>query len=114
MFDKGAPTLTLAFNFKTKKNIGQSTRGVCRQIVCAANSSYCFSKKVPVTPYLENETRPPTNLYTAEAPHTATFLSVDKISCPEASGETYNIVFDHGGFLPHWEGQVFGIMPPVS
>lgn len=72
-------------------------------------------RRVLVAPLkLEDDRRPPTNLYTAEAPHTATILSVEKISGPEAANETYNIVFDHRGFLPHWEGQVFGALPAPS
>ena len=62
----------------------------------------------------ENAKRPPTNLYTAKAPQTATFVSVEKITGPNAPAQTYHIVFDHNGFLPYWEGQVFGVMPPVS
>ncbi|XP_030509591.2 ferredoxin--NADP reductase, embryo isozyme, chloroplastic [Cannabis sativa] len=69
-------------------------------------------EKFPVAPLsLEHALRPPTNLYTSSAPHTATILSVKKITGENASTETYHIVFDHGRFLPHWEGQVFGVMP---
>ena len=63
---------------------------------------------------LENAKRPPENLFTPEAPHTASFVSVEKITGPNAPAQTYHIVFDHNGFLPYWEGQVFGVMPPVS
>ncbi|XP_062076416.1 ferredoxin--NADP reductase, embryo isozyme, chloroplastic-like [Humulus lupulus] len=71
--------------------------------------------KFPVTPLvLEHALRPPTNLYTADAPHTAPVLSVEKITGENASTEIYHIVFDHGRFLPHWEGQVFGVMPALK
>ncbi|KAF4348933.1 hypothetical protein F8388_005670 [Cannabis sativa] len=70
------------------------------------------SEKFPVAPLsLKHALRPPTDLYTSSAFHTTTILSIKKITGENASTETYHIVFDHGRFLPHWEGQVFGVMP---
>lgn len=31
---------------------------------------------------------------------------------PEATGETCHIIFDHGGEMPYWEGQSYGVLPP--
>ncbi|XP_062086413.1 ferredoxin--NADP reductase, root isozyme, chloroplastic-like [Humulus lupulus] len=56
---------------------------------------------------LEDDTRPPTNLYSVESPHKAAILSVVKII---PTVETYHVVFVHDGYLPHWEGQAFGVM----
>ncbi|XP_062079340.1 ferredoxin--NADP reductase, root isozyme, chloroplastic-like isoform X1 [Humulus lupulus] len=70
-------------------------------------------RRVPVRPLkLEDANAmimPPTNLYTPEAPHTATILSVRQIS-----HQIYEIVFDHRGFMMYLEGQAFGVMVPPN
>ncbi|KAL5566456.1 hypothetical protein UlMin_029620 [Ulmus minor] len=107
-FEKRASAFALKSN---TKNIG-SGRRVDRQVVCAVPRQG-LARRSPVSPLqLEEALRPPTNLYTVEAPHTVTVLKVEKIADSNAPGETYHVVFDHRGFLPHWEGQVFGVMPP--
>ncbi|KAL5554577.1 hypothetical protein UlMin_041978 [Ulmus minor] len=107
-FANGAATLALKLN---TKNIG-SGRRVDRQIVCLGLKQG-LARRSPVSPFeLEEALRPPTNLFTVEAPHTVTVVEVAKITGPNAPEETYHVVVDHRGFLPHWEGQVFGVMPP--
>ncbi|XP_062076438.1 ferredoxin--NADP reductase, root isozyme, chloroplastic-like [Humulus lupulus] len=70
-------------------------------------------RKVPVGPLkLEDAIRPPTNLYTTKAPHTATILSVRQISSPSCADKIYEIIFDHRGFMSYKEGQAFGVMVP--
>lgn len=81
----------------------------------------CFSeqqpsqRKVAVSPLeLEDSKVPPLVLYKPEKPYTATIVSVERIVGPKAPGETCHIVIDHGGNVPYWEGQCYGIIPPVS
>lgn len=31
---------------------------------------------------------------------------------PNAPGETCHIIIDHGGAMPFWEGQSYGVIPP--
>ena len=71
--------------------------------------------KVPVSPLeLENATEPPLNLYNPKKPYTATVVSVERLVGPFARGETFHIVIDHGGKVPYWEGQTYGVIPPVG
>ena len=71
--------------------------------------------KVAVKPVeLENANEPPLNLYKPKEPYTATIVSVERLVGPKAPGETCHIVIDHGGNVPYWEGQSYGVIPPVS
>lgn len=73
------------------------------------------SAKVSVSPInLEDAKEPPLNLYKPKQPYTATIVSVERIVGPKAPGETCHIVIDHGGNVPYWEGQSYGVIPPVS
>ena len=85
------------------------------------NKVFCMSvqqasrSKVAVKPFeLENAKEPPLNLYKPKEPYTATIVSVERIVGPKAPGETCHIVIDHGGNVPYWEGQSYGVIPPVS
>lgn len=69
--------------------------------------------KVLVSPlYLEDAKEPPLNLYKPKEPYTATIVSVERLVGPKAPGETCHIVIDHGGNVPYWEGQSYGVIPP--
>jgi ferredoxin--NADP+ reductase len=71
--------------------------------------------KVAVKPVeLENAKEPPLNLYKPKEPYTATIVSIERLVGPKAPGETCHIVIDHGGNVPYWEGQSYGVIPPVS
>lgn len=71
--------------------------------------------KVAVTPLqLEDPKETPLNLYKPKEPYTATIVSVERIVGPQAPGETCHIVIDHDGNVPYWEGQSYGVIPPVS
>lgn len=71
--------------------------------------------KIPVQPLeLENAKEPPLNLYKPKEPYTATIVSVERLVGPNAPGETCHIVIDHGSNVPYWEGQSYGVIPPVS
>lgn len=70
-------------------------------------------KKVAVEPLeLEDDKQPPLHLYKPKEPYTATIISVERIVGSNAPGETCHIVIDHGGNVPYWEGQSYGIIPP--
>ncbi|KAG4990303.1 hypothetical protein JHK87_023760 [Glycine soja] len=69
--------------------------------------------KVNVSPLeLEDAKEPPLNLHKPKEPYTATIVSVDRLVGPKAPGETCHIVIDHGGNVPYWEGQSYGVIPP--
>ncbi|KAK3016130.1 hypothetical protein RJ639_007673 [Escallonia herrerae] len=70
--------------------------------------------KVAVSPLeLEDAKEPPLNTYKPKDPYTAIIASVERIVGPKAPGETCHIVIDHGGNVPYWEGQSYGVIPPV-
>lgn len=70
--------------------------------------------KTPVTaPELEKGEMP-LNTYNNKAPFIAKIKSVEKIVGPKATGETYHIVISTEGKIPFWEGQSYGVIPPVS
>ena len=86
-----------------------------------ANKVLCMSvqqaskSKVSVAPLdLESAKDPPLNTYKPKEPFTATIVSVERLVGPKAPGETCHIVIDHGGNVPYWEGQSYGVIPPVS
>jgi ferredoxin--NADP+ reductase len=54
----------------------------------------------------------PLRTYTARSPFIGKVVSVERIVGPTAAGETCNIVIDHQGRMPYWEGQCFGVLPP--
>jgi len=85
-----------------------------RHVVCMSVQQASVSK-VNVSPLeLEDAKEPPLNLYKPKEPYTATIVSVDRLVGPKAPGETCHIVIDHGGNVPYWEGQSYGVIPPVS
>jgi hypothetical protein len=63
---------------------------------------------------LEDATEPPLNLHKPKEPYTATIVSVERLVGPKAPGETCHIVINHDGNVPYWEGQSYGVIPPVS
>jgi hypothetical protein len=56
----------------------------------------------------------PLNTYNNKNPFIAKVKSVEKIVGPKATGETYHIIIETGGKIPFWEGQSYGVIPPVS
>jgi ferredoxin--NADP+ reductase len=87
-------------------------RSHVRKVRCMAVQQ---SSKVSVVPLdLESAKEPPLNTYKPKGPYTATIVSVERAVGPNAPGETCHVVIDHGGNVPYWEGQSYGIIPPVS
>ena len=100
------PVYTLNLKAKNLRLKKQSV--VCMSVQQASTS------KVAVSPLeLEDVKEPPLHLYKAKAPYTGTIVSVERLVGPKAPGETCHIVIDHGGNVPYWEGQSYGIIPPV-
>ncbi|CAH9134663.1 unnamed protein product [Cuscuta epithymum] len=96
-------------HFDLKTSNGKSRRHfvVCMSVQQATHY------KVPVAPLsLEDAKEPPLNLYKPKEPYTATIVSVERLVGPKAPGETCHVVIDHGGDLPYWEGQSYGVIPP--
>ncbi|KAG5191920.1 chloroplast ferredoxin dependent NADH oxireductase [Tribonema minus] len=54
----------------------------------------------------------PVNTYKNKEPFIGKVVSVKRIVGPEATGETCHIIIDHGGKMPYWEGQSYGVIPP--
>lgn len=54
----------------------------------------------------------PVNTYKNKDPMIGKVVSVKRIVGPEATGETCDIVINHGGKMPYWEGQSYGVVPP--
>ena len=62
---------------------------------------------------LELEDMPlPLNTFKNKAPFVGTIKSVERIVGPNATGETCHIIIEHGGKMPFWEGQSYGVIPP--
>ena len=62
-------------------------------------------------PYYD-QSNVPVNTFKAKTPYVGKVTSVKRIVGPKATGETCDIVIDHGGNMPYWEGQSFGVIPP--
>jgi len=62
-------------------------------------------------PYWDQSTVP-INTYKNKSPFVAKVVSVKRIVGPDATGETCDIVMDHQGKMPYWEGQSYGVIPP--
>ena len=85
------------------------------QFVVCMSVQQASKPKVSVSPLeLEDPKEPPLNLHKPKEPYTATIVSVERIVGLKAPGETCHIVIDHGGNVPYWEGQSYGVIPPVS
>jgi len=56
----------------------------------------------------------PVNTYKAKAPYTAKVVAVNRMVGPKATGETCHIIIDHGGKMPYYEGQSYGVIAPVT
>ncbi|XP_047066450.1 ferredoxin--NADP reductase, embryo isozyme, chloroplastic [Lolium rigidum] len=95
----------LAWEHKTLQS--RHMKILCMSVQQASRS------KVAIKPLeLENAKEPPLNLYKPKGPYTASIVSVERIVGPKAPGETCHVVIDHGGNVPYWEGQSYGVIPP--
>ena len=56
----------------------------------------------------------PLNTFSPKKPFKAKVKSVERIVGPKATGETCHIVVETNGDIPFWEGQSYGVIPPVG
>jgi len=63
------------------------------------------------SPYYDKSTMPD-NTYRPKSPFEAKIVSVKRIVGPKATGETCDVVINHGGDMPYIEGQSYGVIPP--
>ena len=108
-------------NFRSKSWTGRKLAWEHNALKSRHVRVFCMSvqhaskSKVAIKPLeLENVNDPPLNLYKPKGPYTASIVSVERIVGPKAPGETCHVVIDHGGNVPYWEGQSYGVIPPVS
>jgi len=62
-------------------------------------------------PYFD-QSNIPLQTYKAKEPFIGKVVSTKRIVGAQATGETCNIVIDHNGKMPYWEGQSYGVIPP--
>ena len=88
-----------------------ASRRQCKVRAQAAAVETVTKTKVPLE--LE-EGDLPLNTFSPKKPFKAKIKSVEKITGPKATGETCHIIIDTKGEIPFWEGQSYGVIPPVS
>jgi len=54
----------------------------------------------------------PLQTFKAKEPHIGKIVSVKRIVGAQATGEVCDIIIDHAGKMPYWEGQSYGVIPP--
>ena len=84
--------------------------GAQRVVVAQAATQQVTRKPVPLE--LEKGDLP-MNTFSPKKPFKATIKSVERIVGPKATGETCHIILETRGEIPFWEGQSYGIVPPV-
>ena len=62
-------------------------------------------------PYWD-QSKIPLQTFKAKEPLVGKIISVKRIVGAQATGETCNIIIDHYGKMPYWEGQSYGVIPP--
>lgn len=85
--------------------------GAQRMVVAQAATQQVTRKPVPLE--LEKGDLP-MNTFSPKKPFKATIKSVERIVGPKATGETCHIILETRGEIPFWEGQSYGIIPPVG
>ena len=98
-----------------------TTAACCFSLVCPLFTlllSAAFAKAtskaqdfLEAEPYWD-QSNIPLQLFKAKEPYVGKIVSVKRIVGAQATGETCNIVIDHQGKVPYWEGQSYGIIPP--
>ena len=87
-----------------------ASRRQCKVRAQAAAVETVTKTKVPLE--LE-EGDLPLNTFSPKKPFKAKIKSVERITGPKATGETCHIIIDTKGEIPFWEGQSYGVIPPV-
>ena len=93
------------------------SRAALRVVAQAANTSasvpITVDEKASIPKELE-EGDLPLNTFSPKKPFKAKIKSVERIVGPKATGETCHIIVETDGKIPFWEGQSYGVVPPVS
>merc|ERR1712224_365136 len=63
------------------------------------------------SPYYDQSTMPD-NTYRPKSPFEGKIVSVKRIVGPKATGETCDVIIEHGGDMPYIEGQSYGVIAP--
>ncbi|KAG6420532.1 hypothetical protein SASPL_117063 [Salvia splendens] len=106
-FHEKTRTSSLSLNFRVAGSQSRDRSVICMSVQQASKP------KVAVLPLsLEDAKEPPMHLFKNKEPYTGTIVSVERLVGQNAPGETCHIVIDHGGKVPYWEGQSYGIIPP--
>jgi ferredoxin--NADP+ reductase len=87
-------------------------RSVARAMPVVKGTAVKTITRKPVPVELE-KIELPMNTYGNKAPFKARVKSVERIVGPKATGETCHIVIETDGKIPFWEGQSYGVIPPV-
>ena len=82
----------------------------CDDLQAVATATKIQRAKVPLE--LE-EGELPLNTFSPKKSFKGKVVSVETITGPKATGETCNIVIETRGEIPYWEGQSYGVIPPV-
>ena len=88
--------------------------GLGLEMKTTAQKTIPASGRAKVALELEKAKEPPLNTYGNKTPFEGKIVSVERIVGPKATGETTHIIIDHGGKMPYWEGQSYGVIPPGS
>ena len=86
-------------------------RSICKHAI-VAQAAATEVKRAKVPAQLE-EGDLPMNTFSPKKPFKAKIKSVERIVGPKATGETCHIIVDTNGDIPFWEGQSYGVIPPV-
>lgn len=92
------------------RRCARRTNGVV--VRAAAEIPIAVEEKAKVPLEME-EMELPLNTFSPKKPFKAKIKSVERIVGPKATGETCHIVIETNGDIPFWEGQSYGVIPPV-
>lgn len=85
-----------------------------RSVTVVAQAAAVADLKKAEVPLALEQGPMPLNTFNSKAPFEATVVSVTRAVGPKATGETLHIVIKTDGKIPYWEGQSYGVVPPVS
>ena len=106
-----------AFAAKAVVETADNTNKIVGGVALAGAAAYVATKGSGKQNFLEakpywDQSTVPVNTYKNKAPFTAKVVSTKRIVGPKATGETCHIIMDHGGDMPYWEGQSWGVIAP--
>lgn len=106
------PACTQPAHHRLQLQVAAQSGAARRAVVVRAAAATTLTRRD--VPLKLEEGEMPLNTYNNKAPFKATVKSVERIVGPNATGETCNIVIETQGKIPFWEGQSYGVIPPVS